>query len=60
MAVGAVTEVKRVPLMLRVPPELRRRAHVDAARHELSMNDHLAAILDQHLPSAEAPTAEAT
>lgn len=55
MAVTAVSEVGRVPLMLRVPPDLRRRAKVDAARADVSMNDHLVALLDRHLPAAEAP-----
>ena len=55
MAVPAVSDIGRVPLMLRVPPEIHRRAKVDAARAETTMNDHLVAILDKHLPAAEAP-----
>lgn len=42
-------------LGLRVPPEVKRRAAVDAARHGVSLNQHVIDLLNLHLPSAEPP-----
>jgi predicted HicB family RNase H-like nuclease len=54
-ASDTVEPVAKIPMYLRVDPELHRRAMVDAARHGISMSDRVAAILDAHLPSAEPP-----
>lgn len=55
MGTPATTTEPRVKFTLRLPPETHRRANVDAARHGRSTNDHIAAILAEHLPAAEAP-----
>lgn len=56
MALSAPTDGGvRVSLQLRVSRELRRRAKADAGRHDRSMNEHIIAVLDEHLPAAEAP-----
>lgn len=43
------------PFTLRLDPGIKHRLRVDAARHGVSMNEHLGALLDEHLPAAEAP-----
>lgn len=55
MSATDAMDVERVRFPLRLPMDLRRRARVDAGRHERSVNEHIVAILDAHLPPAEAP-----
>lgn len=40
-------------IMIRLAPDLKRRCAIDAGVHGRSVNEHLTALLDEHVPGYE-------
>lgn len=51
MTTGTTTTTRSDrPFSIRLTPDLKRRLRADAGLHDRSMNEHIAALLDEHLP----------